>query len=85
MAVPRGRAGRREERRGEPGGLGTARPKGRERGPGGGSGANSRHWGGGGGRQTTSGGRGEVGRVHCDSMGEEGARGFFNLGKEAFL
>lgn len=60
------------EEGGVPGGLGTARPKGRERGPGGGSGANSRHWGGGGGRQTTSGGRGEVGRVHCDSTGRRG-------------
>ena len=65
--------------------LSQGDPLDRERGPGGGSGANSRHWGGGGGRQTTSGGRGEVGRVHCDSTGEKGARGFFSLGKEAFL
>ena len=34
--------GRREERRGVPGGLGTARLSGREHGPGGGSGANLR-------------------------------------------
>lgn len=70
-----------------PGGLGTARPRGRERGPGGGSGANSRHWGGGGGSQTTSGGRGEVGCIHCDSTGEEGTRpekeASSVLGKEA--
>lgn len=68
---------------GTPGGLGTARPRRRERGAGGGSGANSRHWGGGGGSQTTSGGLGEVGRVHCGLHGGERGptrkRGLFSL------
>lgn len=58
---------------GAPEGLGTAGRRGRERGAGGGSGANSRHWGGGGSRQTTSGGRGEMGPVHCGLHG--GGRG----------